>query len=86
MNRPEHSVQEGLEPRPLFCNPILTMLARAIADEAFRDYRTVEELLDIEPPEDEMYHLRQRDGILDKPFFHVIPLEKWKRPTRSAGA
>ena len=40
------------------------MLARAIADKAFRDYR-VEELLDIEPPEDEMYYLRQKDDILD---------------------
>lgn len=29
------------------------MLARAIADNAFRDYSTMEELLDIEPPEDE---------------------------------
>ena len=48
------------------------MLARAIADNAFRDYSTMEELLDIEPPEDEMYHLRQSDGVLDKPFFHVI--------------
>jgi len=58
MNRPEHSVHEGLEPRPLFYNPVLTMLARAIADQAFRDYSTMEELLAIEPPEDEIYHLR----------------------------
>lgn len=48
------------------------MLARAIADNAFRDYSTMEELLDIKPPEDEMYHLRQSDGVLDKSFFHVI--------------
>ena len=48
------------------------MLARAIADDAFRDYSTMEELLDIEPPENEMYHLQQRDDILDKPFFRVI--------------
>lgn len=32
----------------------------------------MEELLDIEAPETEMYHLRQSDGVLDKPFFHVI--------------
>ncbi len=72
MNRPEHSVHEGLEPRPLFCNPVLTMLARAIADNAFRDYSNMEELLEIEPPEDEMYHLRQNESVLGKPFFHVI--------------
>jgi len=34
------------------------MLARAIAENAFRDYSTIEELLEIEPPENEMYHLR----------------------------
>jgi len=72
MNRPEHSVHEGLEPRPLFCNPVLTMLARAIADHAFRDYSTMEELLAIEPPENEMYHLRQHESVLDRPFFPVI--------------
>ena len=58
INRPEHSVYEGLEPRPLFYNPILTILARAIADNAFRDYHIIEELFDIEFPEDEIYHLR----------------------------
>jgi len=72
MSRPEHSVHEGLEPRPLFCNPVLTMLARAIADNAFRDYSTMEELLEIEPPENEMYHLRQNESVLGKPFFHVV--------------
>jgi len=51
-------VHEGLEPRPLFYNLVLTMLARAIADYVFRDYSTIEELLEIEPPEDEIYYLR----------------------------
>jgi len=32
----------------------------------------MEELLDIDPPEDEMYHLRQSDGVLDKPFCEII--------------
>ena len=48
------------------------MLARAIADYAFRDYSTIEELLEIEPPDDEMYHLRQNESVLGKPFFQVI--------------
>jgi len=34
------------------------MLARAIADYVFRDYSNIEELLEIEPPEDEIYYLR----------------------------
>ncbi len=70
--RPEHSVHEGLEPRPMFCNPVLTMLARAIADNAFRDYSTIEELLEIEPPENETYLLRQNESVLGKPFFYVV--------------
>lgn len=48
------------------------MLARAIADHAFRDYSTMEELLEIEPPEEEMYHLQQNESVFGKPFFHVI--------------
>ncbi len=78
-NRPEHFVYEGLEPRPLFYNLVLTMLARAIADNIFRDYSTIEELLDIKPPEDKIYHLRQSDGVLDKPFFHVISTGEIKK-------
>lgn len=50
------------------------MLARAIADNIFRDYSTIEELLDIEPPEDEIYYLRQSDGVLDKLFFYIISI------------
>ena len=72
MDRPEQSVHKGVEPRPLFCNPVPKMLARAIANHAFRDYSSMDELLEIEPPEDEMYHLRQHESVLDKPFVHVI--------------
>lgn len=32
----------------------------------------MEELLEIEPPEDEMYQLRQNESVLGKPFFQVI--------------
>lgn len=48
------------------------MLARSVADNAFRDYSTIEELLDIKAPEIEIYYLRQSNNILDKPFFHLI--------------
>lgn len=51
-------MHKGLEPRPLFCNPILLMLALAVADNLFRDYSTLEEIFKIKPlPEGEMYHL-----------------------------
>lgn len=45
-------MHEGLEPRPLFFNPVLTMLARAVADNAFKDYGSWEELLEPEPPDE----------------------------------
>ncbi len=37
---------------------MLIILARAIADNAFQDYNTIEELLAIKPLEDEIYHLQ----------------------------
>ena len=43
------------------------MLARAIADKAFRDYQTVKELL-----RKTKCTAFGRDDILDKPFFYVI--------------
>ncbi|KAH6675172.1 hypothetical protein B0J14DRAFT_616909 [Halenospora varia] len=53
----EHSLHEGLQPRPLFCNPILTYLAKFIAKRVFRDYKIIDELLSLEPPGDEMFQL-----------------------------
>jgi len=72
MSKPKHSVYEGLESRPLFCNLVLTMLARAIAENAFKNYNTMEELLKIESPKNEMYYLWQNESVLGKPFFHVV--------------
>lgn len=45
VGRPEHYLHEGLEPRPLFWNPILTHLAMFTAKGAFRDYKTEDDLL-----------------------------------------
>jgi len=69
MGRPEHSLHEGLEPRPLFWNPILTHLATFTGKGAFRDYKTVDELLDIEPPEEEMLWLEWNPRVLDDPLY-----------------
>ncbi|KAG8874535.1 hypothetical protein FRB98_008358, partial [Tulasnella sp. 332] len=66
---PEHSLDEGLDERPLFFNPILTHLAMFIAKGAFRDYKTMEELLALEPPdEEEMYLLRQAGHRDDRTY------------------
>ena len=64
-------MHEGLEPRPLFFNPVFTMLARAVADNAFKDYGTWEELLELEPLDEEMHHLHFKEDVLDKPFFEM---------------
>lgn len=50
-------------------NPMLPFLARLLVHGAFRDYDTIEELLDIIPPEDEMLQLHWRAELLDTPFF-----------------
>ncbi|TVY12769.1 hypothetical protein LARI1_G009008 [Lachnellula arida] len=67
--RPEHSLHEGLQPRPLFCNPILTYLAKFIAKGVFRDYKTMDALLSLEPIGDEMFQLYWDPEVLDLPFF-----------------
>lgn len=54
---------------PLICNAMLPILAILIAEKAFRDYDSIEDLLALEPPEGEMYHLQWRNTILDQPFF-----------------
>ncbi|KAK0636608.1 hypothetical protein B0T17DRAFT_85569 [Bombardia bombarda] len=70
--RPEHSVYEGLVPLPLFCQPILFILVILVAKRAFRDYETIEELLDLIPPDGEMYPLQWRESVVDMPFFESI--------------
>ncbi|KAF9645059.1 hypothetical protein BDM02DRAFT_3190050 [Thelephora ganbajun] len=68
--RPEHSLHEGLEERPLFCNPILTHLAMFIAKGAFRDFKTMEQLLTLKPSnEEEMFLLRWEPHMLDLPIY-----------------
>ncbi|KAK0621131.1 hypothetical protein B0T17DRAFT_276620 [Bombardia bombarda] len=54
--RPEHTLYEGLGPMPLLCNPMIPILAILVANKAFRDYHSLEDLLAIEPLDDEMIH------------------------------
>ena len=63
-----HSVYEKTD--TLLINPVLFLLAIALADNAFKDYSTLEEILAIEPPVDEdLCHIEWKDNILDIPFF-----------------
>lgn len=69
--RPQHSLYEiDDEPRLLCFNPMLFNLARLLAQHAFRDYITYEDLMAIEPPEDgELMPLPWKDELLETPFF-----------------
>ncbi|KAF2685016.1 hypothetical protein K458DRAFT_301100, partial [Lentithecium fluviatile CBS 122367] len=68
--RPEHALHEGVETRPLFCNPMLAIVAMCIARNAFRDYKSIDEVLALEPPQDEqMVQLHWNPSVLDLPFF-----------------
>ena len=48
---------------------MLPILAMLIAAKAFRDYDTIEELLDIVLPEEEMLYLQWKESVLSTPFF-----------------
>jgi hypothetical protein len=63
------AIHEGSESRPFILNLILPMLAMSVARGAIRDYSTIEELLEIPPPEKEIYRLYWKPCMLDKPFY-----------------
>lgn len=70
-------MHEGLVPTPLFWNSILTYLTIFITKGAFKLYKTMEALLDLQPSLDnEMHQLEWNPNILDVPFFHVRLLDK----------
>jgi hypothetical protein len=65
-----NTIHEGLEERPLFCNPILTNLAIFVAKGAFRDSETIEQLLALKPSnEEETFLLRREPHMLDLPIY-----------------
>ncbi|KAI8714908.1 Chromo domain-containing protein [Fusarium sp. LHS14.1] len=67
--RPQHALYEGSKPEKLCYNPMLPFLARLLAYEAFRDYKTIDELLTIVPPKDEMWVIQWKEHLLETPFF-----------------
>jgi hypothetical protein len=66
--RPKHKVYENTESR--YVNPVLPLLAIALADEAFVDYHTFAEIEQIPPPVDgSMYPLEIEEEMLTVPCF-----------------
>ena len=61
---------------PLFANSVLPLLAIALADLAFQDYATFEEIETIPPPADRsLYHLRIKKNMLHVSFFQRVSVE-----------
>lgn len=72
--RPQHGMYEDME--PLFANPILPLLAIALADDAFRDYSNFAEIEAIPPPQDgSLHHLRIKKEMLQMPFFRTVSVD-----------
>jgi hypothetical protein len=51
---------------------MLFILAILVAKGAFRDYKTIEELFNIIPPNGEMRHLQWDRNVVRQPFFESI--------------
>jgi hypothetical protein len=55
---------------PLYVNPVLPLLAIALAEDAFADFRTFAEIEKTPPPANgSMYPLQIKEGMLAVPFF-----------------
>jgi hypothetical protein len=55
---------------PIYANPVLPFLAIALADNAFKDYRSYKEIFSILPLENGMLHkLEFKKEMLKVPFF-----------------
>ncbi|RYP14043.1 hypothetical protein DL767_010440 [Monosporascus sp. MG133] len=73
--QPEHPLAERLEgpdglPPPLFAQPMLHWLVNIISARAFRDYQTIEDVLNVIPEEGESFcFLDWADDMLNKPVF-----------------
>ncbi|KAI9859031.1 MAG: hypothetical protein M1813_007159 [Trichoglossum hirsutum] len=69
--RLQHAMYEDMA--SLFANPVLPMLAIALADGAFKDYTTFEEIFAIPPPADgALHYLEIHKSKQELPFFQVI--------------
>lgn len=84
--RPQHEMYEDME--PLFANPILPLLAIALAYDVFRDYSNSAEIEAIPPPQDGyLHHLRIKKVMLQMPYFGpyllMDPRKRYFAPNRS---
>lgn len=63
--------------KPLFANSILLLLTIALADRAFQNYATFEEIEAISSSADEfLHHLRIKKDMLRVSFFRIISVDE----------
>ncbi|KIW36203.1 uncharacterized protein PV06_11531 [Exophiala oligosperma] len=70
-NKPKHPLYERLNPTPpLLVNGLLFLLAVIISAGAFKDYNTIEAVLDARPPPRRRFMIMEwADAVLDDPVF-----------------
>ena len=73
-------------PVPLFCQPMLFILAILVAKGASRDYKTIEELFDVVPPAGEMCALQWDENVVRMPFFESTSTRGGPGKISKAGA
>ena len=72
---------------PLFANPTLPLLTIALADRAFQDYASFEEIEAIPPPADgSLHHLRIKKDMLHVPFFRIVSADGPTGKIQGAGS
>ncbi len=83
--RSQHDMYENM--KPLFANPVLPLLTIALADRAFQDYATFEEIEAIPPPADgSLHHLRIKKDMLRVPFFQIVSADGPTGKIQGAGS
>lgn len=73
--RSQHEMYEDM--KSLYANPVLLLLAIALANNAFQDYQTFEDIEAISSPANEfLHHLRIRKNLLRVSFFQIVSADE----------
>ncbi|KAH7113182.1 hypothetical protein B0J11DRAFT_619325 [Dendryphion nanum] len=66
--RPQHAFAEGRYPRPLYQNALIPYLAAFLSRRAFRDYKTLQELLAVTPTQEHRaFQIHWKEDLLEAP-------------------
>lgn len=62
-------MHEGSGKHALLCNVMLTRVAILLAKGAFRDYKTVDQLLSVEPGDEDIVRIEWHSDFVDRPVY-----------------